>query len=283
MKHIMNWMLAAILICGTTVFTSCNDNTDNPVPAKKKYRLVQRKDVYDTSDAYYITDYTYDDQGRLASYVRVGYNTQYSDGAFVDARYTYTYEDHSIIERHLNSNTIYYYTLNDDGLVVKVQPVAIEDGVETLWCPDYLQYKDGRILSIQDTDANHLTVFHYEGDDLMYFQREDVEVSPVMNTFTRSGLSVDHGYLNTPHTTMTEPLYMMGYFGKPSKHLESHEKSESKTGSLYASFDYDYTYTIADGHIVEMMEVTHAIIDYGFYKNESSKTTTSTFTYEEVK
>lgn len=48
----MNWMLAAIL---------------------------QRKDVYDTSDAYYITDYTYDDQGRLASYVRVGYNTQYSD------------------------------------------------------------------------------------------------------------------------------------------------------------------------------------------------------------
>ena len=27
----MNWMLAAILICGATVFTSCDNNSDNPV------------------------------------------------------------------------------------------------------------------------------------------------------------------------------------------------------------------------------------------------------------
>lgn len=281
MKKMINLVLAAILICGTVAFTACNDNSDNPVPSKKKYRLVQRKEVYDNTDAYYITHYGYDDQGRLISFKRVGYNTQYSDGAFVDANYTYTYEDHCIIERHLNSNYIYYYTLNDDGLVVKVQSASIEDGVETPGYPDYLQYKDGRILSIEDTNAKHLTVFHYEGDDLMYFQREDVEVSPVLYTYTRTELSVDHGYLNTPYTTMDEPLYMMGYFGKPSKHLESHKKSETKDSKIYALFDYDYTYTIADGHIVEMVEVTHMIIDYVFYKDDSTKTTTSTFTYEE--
>ena len=56
MKKFSNWMLAAILICGTSVFISCDDNTDNPVPAKKKYRLVQRKDVADNTNTYYIAD-----------------------------------------------------------------------------------------------------------------------------------------------------------------------------------------------------------------------------------
>ena len=31
MKKIMNWVLAAILICGACVFTSCSSNEDNPV------------------------------------------------------------------------------------------------------------------------------------------------------------------------------------------------------------------------------------------------------------
>ena len=31
MKKMMNWMLAAILICGASVMTSCtNDTSDNP-------------------------------------------------------------------------------------------------------------------------------------------------------------------------------------------------------------------------------------------------------------
>ncbi len=31
MKKIMNWMLATILICGASVFTSCTSNSENPV------------------------------------------------------------------------------------------------------------------------------------------------------------------------------------------------------------------------------------------------------------
>ena len=32
MKKIMHWMLAAILICGASVFTACtSDNSDNPI------------------------------------------------------------------------------------------------------------------------------------------------------------------------------------------------------------------------------------------------------------
>ena len=32
MKKILNWVLAAILVCGSSVFTSCtSDNDDNPI------------------------------------------------------------------------------------------------------------------------------------------------------------------------------------------------------------------------------------------------------------
>ena len=40
MRKFLHWMLAAILICGSSVFTSCN-NSDNPVdnPSTKKVDL----------------------------------------------------------------------------------------------------------------------------------------------------------------------------------------------------------------------------------------------------
>ena len=31
MKKIINWVLAAIFICGASAFTSCSNNDDNPV------------------------------------------------------------------------------------------------------------------------------------------------------------------------------------------------------------------------------------------------------------
>ena len=34
MKKIMNWVLAATLICGASVFTSCVENIDNPTPSQ---------------------------------------------------------------------------------------------------------------------------------------------------------------------------------------------------------------------------------------------------------
>lgn len=32
MKRMMQWMIAAILVCGVGVFTSCTSNYDNPTP-----------------------------------------------------------------------------------------------------------------------------------------------------------------------------------------------------------------------------------------------------------
>jgi hypothetical protein len=77
MKRFGLWVLAATLICGATVFTSCEGIIDNTVPTQKKYRLVQRKVVYSDTDTYYITDFGYDEQGRLKSYVETGYSNEY--------------------------------------------------------------------------------------------------------------------------------------------------------------------------------------------------------------
>lgn len=84
------------LICDTNVFlSSCSkDDVNNSV---KRYRLVQRKEVYANSDAYYISHYTYDAQGHLTSFVREGYNTEW--GNIKDADFTYTYGVHYIKER----------------------------------------------------------------------------------------------------------------------------------------------------------------------------------------
>jgi len=61
-------VLAATLISGFTVgVTSCQDNYDNPAPAKKQYRLVHSEQVIDDG-SYYIADYGYDNQGRLLTY-----------------------------------------------------------------------------------------------------------------------------------------------------------------------------------------------------------------------
>ena len=38
MKKMMNWVLAATLICGASVFTSCSESSDNPAPENAKNR-----------------------------------------------------------------------------------------------------------------------------------------------------------------------------------------------------------------------------------------------------
>ena len=282
MKKILNWVLAATLISGFTVsVTSCQDNEDNPAPAKKKYRLVQRKEVNEDTGAYYITDYGYDDQGRLVSYLRVGYNTQYSDGPYVNADYTFTYGDHYILQKY-SEDSYAYFTLNDDGLIVKEQGFVIEDGVEDPRSFFDFQYEDGRVMSYEENGNEKFSAFHWEDGDLMYYGEKATEQPYSVTTFTHSELSVDHGYLKAPLSTMSEELYMMGYYGKPSKHLASHEKLEAGSKKMYTLFDRDYTYTIADGHIVEMVEVATTEIKTAVYSRSETKTTTTTFTYEEM-
>lgn len=276
-------LLAVALICGFSMSViSCTDNNDNPAPAKKKYRLVQCKEVNDNSDMYCITDYGYDNQGRLTSFYKVAYNSQFGD-IYVDADYTYTYDDHCIIERH-EDDLYYRYTLNDEGLIVKKESIIIENGVPIPDAsPHYFRYDDGRMIAYEETGTQHEEFFHWENGDLMYlsFEKDNQKDDRNKREYVRSGLSVDHGYTNPPLSGINHALFMMGYFGKPSKHLESHYENKGDDGLINILMEHDYTYTIADGHVTEMVEKSHTIMKFGTSETTSDKKITSTFIYEE--
>ena len=99
------------------------------------------------------------------------------------------------------------------------ESIKTEDGVETV-TPCYLfSYGDGRLLTYEELEVNNLKNFYWEDGDLMHYERVNAEVGTNHTEYIRSGLSVDHGYTNQPLSTMSEGLYLMGYYGKPSKHL----------------------------------------------------------------
>ena len=276
MKKIMSWGLAATLICSFTMgVTSCDDNSDNPVPAKKKYRLVQRKEVYDDGD-YAITDYSYDSQGRLKTYARVVYVAP--NDTIVDANFTYTYGDHYIIEKQYE-DLYKYYTLNDDGLIVDVETRRASDKPGNSHYS--FQYADGRVITYQENESPNVVKFQWEGDDLMSYGQGELDNIQDNTEFTRTTLTVDNGYMMRPMVMMHEAMCMMGYYGKPSKHLEAHYHTITQTATLFLSYDHDYTYTIADGHIVEMVENSTSIVKYGELDTEITRQIITTFTYEE--
>ena len=280
MKKIMSWGLAATLICSFTMgVTSCDDSSDNPVPAKKKYRLVQRKDSYDNGETYTITDYGYDNQGRVKTIVTQYYRIDW-DEPVVDIDVTYTYEDHLIVTKNWDGYCR-YFTLNDDGLIIKEESNWIKDGEETpKKAQEYYQYVDGRIAEFLEEGFPTPYIFHWEAGDLMSSVREDLIINI---NFTRTPLSVDHGYVIPPLSSMDEELYMMGYYGKQSKHLESHYETVLEADGISSLIKHDYTYTIADGHIVEVVRETYGNtkIESMNYDMLTGRTIVTTFTYEE--
>ena len=278
MKKIMSWGLAATFICGFTMgVTSCDDKSDNPVPAKKRYRLVQHKQVFNDNQ-YAIADYSYDSQGRLKHYNRVIYYVDRNDSLW-DADYTYTYGDHYILEKH-HEKYYDYYTLNDDGLIITEETRTSPD--EPATPAYYFQYVDGKISGYREREVPSVMTFNWEGDDLMTYGWYDVDGLVDNTEFTRSSLTVDHGYMAAPMVMMSDALYMMGYYGKPSKHLESHcYKVKNQGANVFVSYDHEYTYTIADGHIVEMVDNSSMVLHHPILDRTTNSTTISTFTYEE--
>lgn len=222
-----------------------------------------------------ISDYEYDTQGRLESYVQVVYKPT----PILSAYSTYTYGDHCIIEK--NGNIDYtYYTLNDDGLIIQMELREEIDKPSKLEFT--YQYADGRLIAYQDPDLPLVSNVHWEDGDLMYFgrgEREDERTFFDRTEFTRTQLSVDHGYMIEPLGTGDEPLYMMGYYGKPSKHLESHSIRETRNNGSSSFFEFDYTYTLADGHIVKL--VKKRTMKRNVPMINITSTTTSIYAYEE--
>ena len=241
-----------------------------------KYQLVQRKEVIEESGVNRISRYGYDDQGRLTSFVKEGYDTEL--GEVPETRYTYTYGDHYIKEQQVEEG-YELYTLNDDGLIVKQESIMMKDGVESVTFVISFQYENGRISTYGETDNTTKYLFQWKDGDLMSFYLDTEKDVEDITEFTLSELTVDHGYRMAPMSAMSEPLYLMGYYGKPSMHLESHKTNSIKTTAYSLFYESDYTYTIDKGHIVELVNNHKLTTDMGVYKIDEAYKTISTFSY----
>mgnify|MGYP002627088066 CR=1 FL=1 len=72
MKRIMQWMIAAILICESSLLSSCStDNGDNPIqPGQEEYKgvplVILDTDIGSSTDDLFAMEmaYRYEDEGR---------------------------------------------------------------------------------------------------------------------------------------------------------------------------------------------------------------------------
>ena len=127
MKNLMQWVLAATLICGTSVFTSCSsDNDDNPVPESGASGELVGQWYSDVSGATYAA-WTYGKAWQQMEFNADGTGTTSiyylnNDDAVGRERYSFTYTategvlTMDIAER--NTKTTARYTVSDGKLTL---------------------------------------------------------------------------------------------------------------------------------------------------------------------
>ena len=127
MKNLMQWVLAATLICGTSVFTSCSsDNDDNPVPESGASGELVGQWYSDVSGATYAA-WTYGKAWQQTEFNADGTGTTSiyylnNDDAVGRERYSFTYTAKEgvltmdIAER--NTKTTARYTMSDGKLTL---------------------------------------------------------------------------------------------------------------------------------------------------------------------
>lgn len=251
MKRIMNLVMAATIICGACVFTACT-NVDDPIepqPVKKQYRLI-RLCYTNEAKSRGTASYTYDSQGRIVSEEREETNSQ---GIRFISGYYYIYGSHRITSVSLAGDIIKHFTLNDDGLIVKEEFMLVGQDEKPRIISEYQYDAEGRVVSYDNRGQRTYCI--WEDGDIRAVMTGEPGSLITTAEFTPSTQSVEQGFIFPYISTFEEVLYWEGYYGKTPKHLiakvESH-LHESET--MYSDLAYDYTYTVADGHITEYTE-----------------------------
>ena len=177
------------------------------------------------------------------------------DGAHYTNEMRYTYADHKIIveTKTPGDSYQYVYTLNDDGLIVK--NVFIRLGEEPQNHGEYQYDSEGKVI-IYDSSVPKRTVFTWKDGDLICYEVGDQTEGLNRTDFIPSDLTVKEGFV-MPITAgiFNEVLYSQGCYGKTPKHLVAKAIGKAEKSALMKTdFVYDYTYTMADGHITKMVE-----------------------------
>lgn len=259
-------IFAAAIVAVSTLLASCGQS-DNPLvgpTTKKHYVLVKDSMPYGTDyQNYEITTYTYDAQGQLTEReLKTIVNT---NGNRMYTKSVYTYTDEYICETKTSDYTINgvqvasgptdrYYKLNDRGLVAEYE--FLLPGKNAVFEYD----SDGRVSR-----------YGYEDDDVNIMTWDDGDVKKVTilsgdsivreEFFTFSDMEVDFP-MHIPGLDMgNEPLNLMGFFGKTSRHLVIDRTSTHRMDVLDATVQANttYDYEVHNGLVTKYTTNVHNV------------------------
>lgn len=228
MKQI--FILLMVAMC-TTMFTACSDDDNNETRGANGERLVSKLTYLMDGDEPYCIYYNYDKQGRIICESDNDTKEPYSE--------SYIYEKDKITVSDDYSDYKNVYTLNDEGLIIKM-----EDGDGYTF---YFTYNNQNQLI--KVSGGYEATYIWENGNII---REDIATTNNIHksiTYTYSSnedktplarLSGTDGPVND-----NWGLYAQGYFGMRNKNLCT---MYSYTNDYYASQEYKLD---KEGYVIE--------------------------------
>jgi hypothetical protein len=163
-----NWVLAAALICGASVFTACSSNDDNPIkpdePAAEAVHLTQQYSVSTLANgdtmAISIMDYIWEDGLLRTTHSYLNMPTYHSVS---ESDYFYVYDDDgNCIEEHYVSDNRHhdYYLTYEGGLMTSGIEMSNDEIVGKVTITGHTA--DGQIQAITSERLLTGTISKYE-------------------------------------------------------------------------------------------------------------------------
>lgn len=246
----MKLMLAAIAVSGMlSGCTSMDDNPVEPKPSEKPKKVLKSYEMYSNATLDMSAEITYDKQGRVTGV----YNKYSLDDGYSTEYVIYNYESNKIIETSTFSNTIRTYLLNDAGVVEKMTTDSYDGSIDLNVVDEYTYDSDNRMLAKNSlTDKIHK--FYWSDDEMTRYEIGDQAVYEYYVNITPSEVSTDNYILPyTPFESMNSIVYMMGYFGKPSKHLPAQKYTKAQSSLARSEVTEKFTYTVTDGYVTKIV------------------------------
>lgn len=256
-------MLAAVLMCGTSVFTACSNNDDNPVtpdkPVIDEVHLIQESAIAIRANGdtiiHTVEDFIWED-GLLRKTRGV---TQNSKGSQSVGEEIYFYDnDGHCIEQHYNSssgpefNKVVYYNYQGGRMTSAIELTA---GVPTDKATITGYTPDGHIQSITTEGLTTGTVREYQltwvnGDMTGYTRHTiqpeeetivvDIEYDEYLNIHT--GMPLTSAVFDPQMIASTSSVHNWMILG--SKHFYANGRLVKKTTeSAYLTYTTYYTYS----------------------------------------
>jgi hypothetical protein len=255
MKRLFQWVLAAALIGGASVFTSCikDDNPATPntphAPVLSSVRITGPY-IYGTATV----NYEHDAAGRLVKDKEVN-----DDGVLIrDLNYTYSPGHISITGLDEFAYETIECTLDAEGRIIEIKRKSVTrlEGNISEYTYLFTYYPDGHLQT--ETKAgggsSMTNTWIWENDELVKIDTEDSSVKLLIEFEPSDAPAQDLLYLMT-YNGESDELCPQGCLGKLPKHLPKTKKiSTIVNGVTLYTTTLNYTYGVENGRLVSVLD-----------------------------